>query len=60
MLGSAIVLGCSVWLLNAVNAPGRSYLNQGPVVWLGVWALAAVLGVAVQMRGAAKHGTAPQ
>jgi hypothetical protein len=62
MLGSAIVLGCSIWLLNAFEAPGRRYLEQGPIVWLGVWAAAAVLGVAVQMKSGKRqqHSSAPQ
>ncbi|HEU4759255.1 MAG TPA: hypothetical protein VFT91_04655 [Dehalococcoidia bacterium] len=59
LFGSAIVLGGSVWLLRAFDAPGSKYLVQGPMVWLGVWIVATVLGVAVQMRTGGSHKPAP-
>ena len=61
MTGSAIVLACSVWLLNAFEGPGRQYLDQGPMVWLAVWAVAAILGLVAQMRSgaSAEHAGAP-
>jgi hypothetical protein len=59
LFGSAIVLGSAVWLLRAYDAPGSKYLVQGPMVWLGVWIVAAILGLAVQMRGGGSHKEAP-
>ncbi len=51
LFGSAIVLGSAVWLLRAFDAPGSRYLVQGPMIWLAVWMVAAILGLAVQIRG---------
>lgn len=50
LVGSAIVLGSAVWLLRAFDAPGNKYLDQGPMVWLSAWIIAAILGLAVQVR----------
>lgn len=50
IVGSAVVIGSCVWLMLAFNAPGARSLDQGPIVWLVVWAVAAVLGLIVQVR----------
>lgn len=59
LFGSAIVLGGSVWLLRAFDAPGVKYLDQGPMVWLSVWIVAAILGLAVQLRVGGSHKAPP-
>ena len=60
LFGSAVVLGCSLWLLKAFDAPGQKYLSdQGPMVWLAAWMVAAVLGLAVQLRAGKPHKAPP-
>jgi hypothetical protein len=61
LFGSALVLGSGAWLLTAVNAPGVKYLDRGPLVWLGIWIIAAILGLGVQLRAGKKpeHAGAP-
>jgi hypothetical protein len=50
VMGSGIVLVCSVWLWRASDAPGQEYLNQGPMAWALVWGVAALLGATAQLR----------
>lgn len=54
MGGSAMALFSGTWLARAFDAPFKSILEQGPAVWLGVWAVAVVLGIMVQLRGRGK------
>jgi hypothetical protein len=50
LFGAAVWLPCALWLVNAINTPGRSYLNQGGSIgWLIVWLTVAALGFAFQV-----------
>ena len=50
-LGAAIWLPAFGWVLLALEAPGRQFLDQRGVVWLAVWVLLSILGLAVQILG---------
>lgn len=60
MVGSGIVLASAAWLLQAFDNPLNVRLDHGPMVWLGVWGLAAAAGLAFQLRpqGKAKAAAA--
>lgn len=49
MAGSAMALASVTWLARAFEAPFRGVLDQGPLIWLAVWAILAVIGVVVQL-----------
>lgn len=49
MAGSAMALASGTWLARAFEAPFRGVLDNGPLVWLCVWAVGAVIGVVVQL-----------
>jgi hypothetical protein len=51
LFGSALWMGCGVWLLEAVNAPGHEHLHPGAAVWLPIWITLAAIGCAVQVVG---------
>lgn len=53
-LGAAIWLPAFAWILLALEAPGRQFLDQKGVVWLVAWVLLSILGLAVQVMGARK------
>jgi hypothetical protein len=49
MFGAAVWLPSALWLVNAMEAPGRDYLNQGHAIgWLVVWLTLSALGFAFQ------------
>jgi hypothetical protein len=51
LFGSALFMGCGVWLLHALNVPGNKYLDQGALVWLPTWMALALIGMAIQVSG---------
>lgn len=51
MFGSAVWLAALVWLSNAMSAPWKAALDRGPVVWLCIWGVAALVGMIVQWSG---------
>lgn len=55
MAGSAMALFSGIWLARAFDAPFKGVLEQGPAVWLCVWAAAVVIGIMVQLRGRRKQ-----
>jgi hypothetical protein len=49
LFGAAVWLPCSLWMVNAAEAPGREFLNQGGAIgWLVVWLTVSALGFAFQ------------
>lgn len=54
MAGSAMAMFSGTWLARAFDAPFKSILEHSPLVWLGVWAVAVGIGVAVQLKGRKK------
>lgn len=51
MFGSAVWLSSFVWLSNAMGAPWKAGLDQGPFTWLCVWGVAALVGMVAQWIG---------
>ncbi len=50
LAGSAIWLASAVWLMHALEAPGREFLQRSPLVWVIIWLAAAGVGVMLQFR----------
>lgn len=48
MAGSGMALASGDWLARAFDAPFRSVLDSGPLLWLSLWAVATFVGVVVQ------------
>lgn len=59
MAGAAIWLPALVWLAQAFDVPGRQHLELPATGWAIVWAVAALLGVAIQWAGLAKANAQP-
>lgn len=51
LFGAGLWLGSLVWLSNAFALPWRNALDHGPGAWVIIWAVTAILGMAVQRRG---------
>lgn len=51
LAGAAIWLPCAAWLASAARIPGHERLDLPPTGWAIVWAVVALLGVAVQWTG---------
>lgn len=52
MLGAAVWLPSLFWLLQALDAPGHSFLaGLSPGSWAGLWLGASLLGIAIQWSG---------
>ena len=51
LAGAAIWLPCAAWLASAAHVPGHERLDLPPTGWAIVWAVVALLGVAVQWTG---------
>ncbi|MEX2219547.1 MAG: hypothetical protein WD749_12410 [Phycisphaerales bacterium] len=56
LFGSAVWMWGALWLINAVEAPGRAALNAGGALgWLVVWLTVAALGFAFQVGAGRKR-----
>lgn len=51
LFGSAVWLPSLMWIVNALQVPGREKLDRGAIFWLIVWMVVAVIGFAVQISG---------
>jgi hypothetical protein len=51
LFGSAVWIPSLVWVVNALELPGRQHLDRSTVFWLIVWGIAAVVGIIVQISG---------
>jgi hypothetical protein len=56
LFGSAIWIPCTVWVVNALEVPGRQHLDRGTVFWLIVWGVIALIGMVVQVSGESRRG----
>jgi hypothetical protein len=59
LFGSAVWVPSLMWLANALEVPGREYLDRGAMFWLIVWMVAAIVGIGVQI-GGQRRKPAPQ
>lgn len=50
LFGSALWMGCGVWLAEAANMPGYDRLHNA-VVWLPAWLILAMAGFVLQIKG---------
>jgi hypothetical protein len=50
LFGSAVWMGCAMWLAEAANVPGSDRLHNA-VVWLPAWLLIAAAGFVLQTKG---------
>lgn len=50
MAGSAVWLASAVWLIHAVEMPGREMLHRAPIAWVTVWLAVALVGMVMQGR----------
>jgi hypothetical protein len=60
LFGSAVWVPSLMWLVNALEIPGRQYLDRGPIFWLIVWVVIAVIGIAIQVSGHKRKPPAQQ
>lgn len=50
MAGSAVWLASAVWLIHAIEMPGREMLDRSPIAWVTVWLAVALVGMVLQGR----------
>lgn len=50
-LGSVLWLASLAWLASTLHIPGRQFLDQGPLAWMAIWLVVALIGLAVQTSG---------
>lgn len=63
LFGSAVWLPSLMWLVNAMQVPGREKLDKGATFWLITWCVVATIGFAVQVSGGMrrkKKSSAPE
>lgn len=51
LFGSAVCLPSLMWIVNALEVPGREKLDRGAIFWLIAWVVVATIGFAVQVTG---------
>lgn len=49
LFGSAVWIPSLIWIINALEVPGRQHLDRSTVFWLITWCVVAVVGVIVQV-----------
>lgn len=60
LFGSAVWIPSLMWIVNALEVPGRQHLDRGAVFWLIVWVVVAIVGIAVQVTGQRRKPKAEQ
>jgi hypothetical protein len=49
LFGSAVWIPSLIWIVNALEVPGRQHLDRSTVFWLITWCVVAAVGVIVQV-----------
>ncbi len=57
LFGSAVWIPSALWVVNALEVPGRQYLDRTTVFWLITWGAIAIVGVIVQISGEKRRGS---
>lgn len=60
LFGSAVWIPSLVWIIQALELPGRQHLDRGVVFWLTAWMVVAIIGLAVQVSGQRKKKSGAQ